>query len=178
MGMGSSKPAPPPPVAAPPPPKEPEPEEVPEKKEALKFGWEEKVYKGAYKQSKSTLQRQLTQIDEMAIWRLEARSMRLMEIFDEASDAISQRPAGHQSRFPPGLDLNEKVEQACHRQCIEVWQAFDRCKAKKGGSFDNCSGWFGTYMNCADSCVPRLSLQVLEAMAMQDPDPNMDRLGR
>jgi len=175
MGLGGSKPTPPPaPVMAP--PAEPEPE--PEKKDALKFGWEEKVYGGAFKQSKSTLQRQLTQVDEMAIWRLEARSLRLMEIFEEASDALSQRPADHPSRFPPGLDLNEKVEQACHRQCIELWSAFDRCKAKKGGSFEKCSGWFGTYLNCADACVPRLTLNVLETMASQDPDPNVERLRR
>jgi hypothetical protein len=121
MGLGGSKPTPPPaPVMAPPPSKTAEPEPEPEKKDALNFGWEEKVYGGAFKQSKSTLQRQLTQVDEMAIWRLEARSLRLMEIFEEASDALSQRPADHPSRFPPGLDLNEKVEQACHRQCIEV----------------------------------------------------------
>ena len=46
------------------------------KKDGLSFGWEEKNYGGAYKSTRP-LQRQLSsEPDEMAIWRLEARSLR------------------------------------------------------------------------------------------------------
>lgn len=172
MGSSSSK-TPAPPVAPPPAAAEPS-----KKDEALKFGWEEKNYGGAYVQ-KTPLRRQLSsEPDEMAIWRLEARSLRLMEMFLESDEALAKRPFPHETRLPQNLDLNSMVTKACHRRCSELWSAYDRCTNKKNGSHDKCTGWYQTYMNCFDSCSPRLVLNVLETMAEHDPDPNMDRLRR
>jgi len=91
---------------------------------------------------------------------------------------MEKRPVEHKARFPPGLDLNASVEKACHRHCVTVWSAYERCREKQGGVHDKCSGWWQTYANCVDTCTPRLTLSVLETMAAEDPDPNMERLRR
>ena len=116
--------------------------------------------------------------DDMAIWRLEARSLRLMQVFDEANEALDMRPQYHKPRLPAELDLNKNVEQACHRSCIELWSAYARCLDKKKGKHDACTGWYTTYLNCFDHCTPKMVLTALEAMASHDPDPNMERLAR
>lgn len=119
--------------------------------------------------------------DEMAIWRLEARSLRLMEVFEDANAAMAMRPEPNPVRIPEGLDLNKCVGQACHRHCIELWSAYARCldkKKKSGDPHAACTGWYKTYTKCFDECGPRLVLSTLETMAAIDPDPNMERLGK
>ena len=133
---------------------------------------------GAYK-AKSNLQQHLsTMPDEMMLWRYEARSLRLLEMFEEANEAMAKRPEAHESRVPKNLDLNKAIDQACHRTCSELWTAYDRCLTKKKGDLGKCSGWYGTYINCVDTCTPKMVLNVLETMASDDPDPNMERLRR
>ena len=148
------------------------------KKDNLKYGWEEKNYGGAYKQ-KVPLQRNLSSIpDEMEIWRKNGRSMRLMEMFFEAQEALDKRPEQTAPRYPKGMDLNASVEQACHRQKIELYDAYARCMDKKKGDQAACNGWYSTYLSAWETCTTDLSLKVLETMAKEDPDPNMERLRR
>ena len=88
MGGSSSKEPAPAPAPAP---------EVAQKKKAEsannapRYGWEEKNYGGAF-QAKP-IQRQVTQADELALWRLEARSLRLMEIVCAGFDPEISCPA-------------------------------------------------------------------------------------
>ena len=80
--------------------------------------------------------------DEMMLWRYEARSLRLMEMFDEADAAIQKRPLPHTSRIPADFDFNKAIDQACHRSCSELYTAYDRCMGKKKGDFQKCTGWY------------------------------------
>ena len=76
------------------------------------------------------------------------------------------------------MDLNASVEQACHRQKIELYDAYARCMDKKKGDQAACNGWYNTYLSAWETCTTDLSLKVLETMAKEDPDPNMERLRR
>ena len=80
--------------------------------------------------------------DERMLWRYEARSLRLMEMFDEADAAIQKRPLPHTSRIPADFDFNKAIDQACHRSCSELYTAYDRCMGKKKGDFQKCTGWY------------------------------------
>ena len=87
MGGSSSKEPAPAPAPAP---------EKPQKKagaanDAPRFGWEEKNYGGAF-QAKP-IQRQVTQADELTMWRLEARSLRLIEMVCAGFDPDLSSPA-------------------------------------------------------------------------------------
>jgi len=149
------------------------------KDEGLRFGWESgEKYAGAY-QTRQQLRKQLsTAPDELALWRLEARSLRLMEKYDSANEAIAARPETHEIHLPEGLNLNQVVIQACHRHCAEVWSAYTKCKENRKKDHEKCSGWWRTYQHCLDNTAPRIVLTALEAMAENDPDPDMDRLRR
>ena len=49
---------------------------------------------------------------------------------------------------------------------------------KKKGDQEACNGWYSTYLSAWETCTTDLSLKVLETMAKEDPDPNMERLRR
>merc|ERR1719198_1099254 len=112
----------------------------------------------------------------MMQWRTEARSLRVMELLDEANEPIRARPEAHQARVPQGLVLEEMIEKASHRHCVEMWNAYARCKDNRKGSHQKCAGWWTKYHDCLETTSPKLVLKMLEAVAQDDPDPNMDRL--
>jgi len=58
--------------------------------DTLKYGWDDK-YKGAFKPTvlpKKINRQPSSTPDEMALWRTEARSLRIMEMFEEASESM------------------------------------------------------------------------------------------
>ena len=89
-----------------------------------------------------------------------------------------QAAGADRAALPKGMDLNASVEQACHRQKIELYDAYARCMDKKKGDQAACNGWYNTYLSAWETCTTDLSLKVLETMAKEDPDPNMERLRR
>ena len=167
MGGLSSRPAAEAPKADPPSNKDDAP--------IYQFGWEGKKRGGVM--SSQPLQRHLSSVpDEMELWRIDARSMRIMEMLHESNEAIDKYPEEKPIRMPE-IDLQEAVGQACHRQCEMLWTAYDTCK-EKTKSHEKCNGWWATYGNCLDTCSPKLTLRVLEALVQSDADPNMERLKR
>jgi len=149
----------------------------PEKPEGeLKYGWEVNRFGGAF--TPKVLKRQMSAIpDEMALWRLEARSKLLIEQLDEATEAIESRPEPHENRAiaTQGIDLNTVVDQACHRLCAQEWKAYSTCMERLE-EHTACNGWYKTYVNCLDRAAPKMVLKVLQAMTEEDPDPNVQRL--
>jgi len=123
-------------------------------------------------------------VDELKAWRTEARSLRLLELLDEAKTPMDERPEEHAVRVPDGIVFKEVIEKASHRHCVEMWDAYTKCKenrAKKFGkenTHDKCKGWWSKYQDCLDDASPKLVLSMLEAVAKDDPDPNMVRLRR
>eukprot|EP00310_Coccolithus_braarudii_P017073 CAMPEP_0183335258 /NCGR_PEP_ID=MMETSP0164_2-20130417/3618_1 /TAXON_ID=221442 /ORGANISM="Coccolithus pelagicus ssp braarudi, Strain PLY182g" /LENGTH=192 /DNA_ID=CAMNT_0025504595 /DNA_START=37 /DNA_END=615 /DNA_ORIENTATION=+ len=151
--------------------------------EEYRYGWETTDEKGMNRfggvfKPKATMKRQLSALpDEMALWRLEARSKLLIEMFDEATEAIEARPEPHENRTiaTQGIDLNVVVDQACHRQCDAPWKSYQTCMERLE-EHKACNGWYRTYVNCLDTKAPNLVLKVLQAVSEDDPDPNVQRL--
>jgi len=142
-----------------------------------KFGWEStEKYGGAFKAAKRINRQPSTTPDELALWRTEARSLRLMEGFDEALVAINARPEKHNVRLPDGLDFNDVIAKVCHKHCIVDWESYTQCKGLRKGSHEKCDGWWHRYKNCLDSSSPKIVLAALEGVAQYDHDPNMIRL--
>lgn len=135
---------PPPPAPTPPPPQDDAPKPKGGDGTEYGYGWEHKKYGGAFT-SKATVKRQLSSApDDMELWKLTARSERLLETFGEADEAIASRPKPHPPKhLPEDCDLNEAVGKACHRQCGELWKAYEGCKSKTK-DHDKCLGWYET----------------------------------
>lgn len=148
------------------------------KTETLNYGWEStEKYKGAFAARKAPVNRQPSSTpDEMALWRTEARSLRLIELFEEAGESIKARPESCRVRLPDGLDFEDVIEKATHRACVTAWEAYTACKANRKGSHEKCNGWWLRYKHCLDSSAPHIVLAALEAVASHDPDPNIVRL--
>ena len=116
--------------------------------------------------------------DEMALWRLDARSKLILEQLDEANEAIEERPEPHENKTiaTQGIDLNVVVDQACHRQCEKMeWKAYSMC-IDRMEEHSACSGWYRKYVNCLDDKGPRLVLKVLQAVTEDDPSKDVQRL--
>lgn len=140
-----------------------------------KYGWEEKKYGGVFQGR--TVKRQLSSIpDDMEMWRLEARSLKLLDALDEANEAIDKRPAPHITKGTEQVNLTNALEKACHRQCTELWGAYTGCLDKTKKGHEACNGWYVTYTHCIDKCGPNLMLKVLKSMTEDDPDQNLQRL--
>ncbi|EOD19199.1 hypothetical protein EMIHUDRAFT_73196 [Emiliania huxleyi CCMP1516] len=53
------------------------------------------------------------------------------------------------------VDPKDLLEKGCEASCGKALETYQACAARIEEKAGECSGWYGDYVHCVDSCVSK-----------------------